>query len=262
MTTPVEQALARVEDEQDHIRELRSGFDVFEREVRQLSAVSPRSQRQASQAAAGGTVAATQPLGGNAGKRDRCAKVRDLFADHVQARVRVGDEPLLETVRGELGDRVALALAPTTDTGFTETVKSELLSVTEQRQTKLDAMERALDTEAASLQQAIEAIPEVEHSLEPTHGPLLTLGFTELQARHNALLSCERRLEGLVQSRQQHLHAATGADAAVGLTHHSLAEYLYDSLATPHPVLSTLTELTAYCREQKRAVRDHLTRRV
>ncbi|MFC7058198.1 DUF7260 family protein [Halovenus salina] len=99
-----------------------------------------------------------------------------MFADHVQALVRVGDESLLETVRGELGDRVALALAPTTDTSFTEPIKSQLLSATAQRQTKLDAMERALGAEADSLRRTVEATPAIEDCLDPAdRRPLLSL---------------------------------------------------------------------------------------
>ncbi|WP_267164000.1 DUF7260 family protein [Halovenus salina] len=261
MTTPVQRALGRVEDEREHVRKLRDGFDGFEREVRQLSPVSPRSHRQSGGVAAGGAVTA-QSLAGRA-SRDHCGRIRELFADHVQALVRVGDESLLETVRGELGDRVALALAPTTDTSFTEPIKSQLLSATAQRQTKLDAMERALGAEADSLRRTVEATPAIEDCLDPAdRRPLLSLGFAELRERHEALLSCERRLEQLVESRQQHLQAATGADATVGLTHHSLTDYLYDMLPTTYPALSTHTELLEFCREQQRAVRDHLTRRV
>lgn len=262
MTTPVERALERVEDERGRVREHRRGVERFERELRQLSPVSARGQQQASKATAGGTVAATEPVGGGARGRDRCARVRDLFADHVQPQAGLDDEPLLAVIREELGDRVALVLAPPTDTSFTDAVKSELLSATDQRQTKLDAMARGLAAESQSLEWMADETAAIAARLEPTEQSLLSLGFTELRTRHDSLTTCRDRLERLHQSRQQHLQGASGADGVVGLTHHSLVDYLYDQFPSRYPVLSTLAGLSEYCLERQRAVRDHLTRRV
>lgn len=256
MRTIVDKALVRVEHEQADLREIRTGFERFESDLRQLAPVSRPQQARA-------TVGGSAPLASSTQSPDRCREVRELFAEHVQPRVGTDGESLLETVREELNERAALALAPTTDIGFTGTLKQELVSATTQRQAELETLARAIDAEADSVRPLREEISEMREWVEQMRDrSLLSLGFEELRRCHGRLTEHERRCEQLLEQRQRHLHARTGIDAAVGLAHHSLAEFLYDSLPSVYPVLSALAQLVNCCRAVRSAVREHLARRV
>jgi hypothetical protein len=263
-TTPLDDALERVSRERTVIRDMRSAFDQFESEVRQLSPAS--SGGQARHVTDGGVTPVSNTMADTGSGTDRCRTVCELFAETVQPHSTEsvdGDEPVLETIRNELGEELALALAPTTGAGFDETVKEGILSATRQRQTELDAMTDALATEAESLRSAQEAVTSIAEWLESANGDsLLTLDFTALRDRHQTLVEFEERAETLLRDRQRHLHASTGASATVGVTHLSLAEYLYSSFSSAYPVLSVLTRFLDYIRRSQRTVRDHLVRRV
>lgn len=263
-TTILDDALDRVSSERTVMRDLRTAFDQFESEVRQLAPAS--SGGHARHVTDGGVIPVSNTVADAGGGTDRCRRVCDLFAETVHPHSTdsvEGDEPVLETIRDELGGELALALAPTTGTGFDETVKQGLLSATRQRQTELDAVTDALAAEAESLRSARTAVTSMAEWLESADSEsLLSLGFTALRDRHETLVAFEERTETLLRDRQRHLQASTGANATVGLTHLSLAEYLYGSFASTHPVLSVLTRLLNYVGQSQRAIRDHLVRRV
>lgn len=263
-TTQIDDAIARVEDEQTEVESLRRGFERFERAVRERSPATARARQQGTQTTASATVPIAKTVAGPTGE-DRCRAVCAQFVEHVRPHVVSvpEEEAVLETIREELGEEIALALAPATGAGFTEALKGEILSATAQRRAELDAMTRALETEVASLRSAREEVSAMRRWFESAdERPLLSLGFDELRRRHERLGEFRQRCARILERRQRHLQATTGSDAAVGLTHQSLVEYLYGSLPSGHPVLSTVVRAVRYCREYQRAIRDHLTRRV
>jgi hypothetical protein len=263
-TTPLDDALERVSRERTVIRDMRSAFDQFESEVRQLSPAS--SGGQARHVTDGGVTPVSNTMADTGSGTDRCRTVCELFAETVQPHSTEsvdGDEPVLETIRNELGEELALALAPTTGAGFDKTIKQGILSATRQRQTELDAMTDALAAESESLRSAQKAVTSMAEWLESAdRESMLSLDFTALRDRHETLVEFEERTETLLRDRQRHLHASTGTNATVGVTHLSLAEYLYGSFTSAYPVLSVLTRFLNCIQKSQRAVRDHLVRRV
>lgn len=262
--TALDDALERVSRERAVMRDMRTAFDQFESEVRQLSPAS--SGGHARHVTDGGVTPLSNTVADAGRGTDRCRTVCELFAETVQPHSTEsvdGDEPVLETIRNELGEELALALAPTTGAGFDETVKQGILSATRQRQTELDAVTDALAAESESLRSAQKAVSSMGEWFESADSEsLLSLDFTALRDRHETLVEFEERTETLLRDRQRHLHASTGANATVGVTHLSLAEYLYEAFASVYPVLSVLTRFLNCVRKSQRTVRDHLVRRV
>ena len=264
VTTHVHDALDRVDAEQEHVVGELSALDRFEAGVRELDPVSPAESTGASHA-----VGDAAPVAGafrpNAARPDRLDRVRDLFAETVRpyslADVE-GSEPLVETIRTELGEEIATAIAPATPGRFTADLQRAILSSVDQRTAELRAMDRALAREAESLATALETFEAtIDWLVDADETPLSELGFESLRERHETLADHRTRVEELMRERQDSLHRTTTYDAAAGLVHRSLAGYLYGELPTTHPVLSTAVRLDSVCEECQRAVRDHLTRR-
>ncbi|MFW6000552.1 MAG: DUF7260 family protein [Halorubrum sp.] len=204
--------------------------------------------------------------GTDATPADGCRRVREAFAETVRPHsVPDGSdgEPLLVTVREELGDAVAVALSPKTDNGFTPPVASAIESAVEDRLAELAVFDRTLEREAASLRSAGEAIREATDWLtNANETPLLTLGFDDLRHRHASLAERIDTCEALLADRQADLDRTASRGAAVGIRHRSTVAYLYADFPVSYPVLSTVARLVETLRECQRAVRDHLTRRV
>ncbi|MFC7073388.1 hypothetical protein ACFQJ7_00750 [Halovenus rubra] len=261
-TTLVDKALSRVAEERTLLRNLQAAFNQFEQEVRQLStAPTGGSPRQMTD---GGVTPVSKAVGAAGSGTDRCQSVCEVFAERVKPHSTEavdGDEPVLETVRHELGDEVALALAPTTDTSYDKRVKQGILAASQQRRTEIEAMCNALDAEEVSVESARELVTVVEQ-FAADEEPLLSLSFRALQSQHEELAGYQDRIKNRLEQRQCHLHGSTGVDAKIGVTHLSLAEHLYSSFTSSYPVLSTLTQLCSCCQASQREVRDHLVRRV
>ena len=265
--THVRRALGRVADEREHLAEKRAALDEFGRAVRDLGVDVPNPSATRSDTPAGDAAAAAAPaVRGTEPGADRCRSVRDAFAETVRP-YSVDDvetpEPLVETMRAELTDDLAAALAPGSGGQFTPMTKRAVLSAVADRKRELTVTDRALDAEARSLRSAADEIETVVGGLvEANETPLSGLDFTELRARHNELRGHRTLCAEVCRERQEFLHGTTSLDADVGITHRSLVEYAYSELSVSHPVLSTATRLIALCAECQRTVRDHLVRRV
>ncbi|OYR74411.1 hypothetical protein DJ84_25515 [Halorubrum ezzemoulense] len=201
----------------------------------------------------------------NAASTDGCRRVREAFAETVRPHS-VPDssdgEPLLATVREELGDAVAVALSPKTDHDFTRPVASAIASAVDDRLAELAVFDRTLEREAASLRSAGETVRETTDWLSTAdETPLSALGFDALRRRHEALGGRIEACEALLAERQADLDRAASRGAAVGVRQRSTVAYLYDDFTVSYPVLSTVARLVETLRECRRAVRDHLVRR-
>jgi len=218
--------------------------------------------------AAGPTVGGVRAVAGgaNAASTDGCRRVREAFAETVRPHsVPDGSEgePLLATVRESLGDAVAVTLSPKTDAAFTPRVAAAVDAAVDDRLAELAVFDRTLEREAASLRSATEAIRSVTDWLTTAdETPLSALGFDDLRRRHEALADRIATCESLSADRQADLDRTASRGAAVGIRQRSTVAFLYDDFPVSYPVLSTVARLVETLVECRRAVRDHLTRRV
>ncbi|MFW6435885.1 MAG: DUF7260 family protein [Halovenus sp.] len=256
VTTFVDRAERRVENEQDAVSAKRDAFEQFHDRVSSLPT--------APAAPAGGMTATvgTQLQNGRTAD-DRCRTVRNAFAETIRPHSCDGDEPLLETIRNEFTDQIAVALASTTETGFSSELKGAILGETERRRAEIDAMSRALDTETAHLDTAGETVEEItDWFTETNEVPLTELGFDALQQRHETLAAHRERCDELAQDRQTLLDGTTSQRLDAGIRHRQLVSYLYEEFPVDNPVVATAVRLDELCASAQRTVRDHLVRRV
>lgn len=254
--THVDAARERLEREREHIVGERRAYEEFRREVAAVGTTTPGGTGSR----AGGVVSVADA--GNPGTAN-CRQLLETFAETVRpysVEDVDGEEPVLETVREELGDGIALALSPSTDHGVTPQVKQAIAAKTAERLTELESMLAALDREADSLKAAADEVAAVTDWLvEADETPLSALGFDELRDRHEQLERHRERCRDLLAARQDHLHSA--ADARMTIHQRTVARFLYRSFPVEFPVLSTVTRLLETLEECQAAVRDHLTRR-
>jgi len=262
--THIDGAMTRVEREQTHVEAERRAYERFQSGVASLSP-QPAATPSTGPSPGGGTPSATGGPQHNAATTD-ADRVRELFTEtvrpHSVADLDAGG-PLIETIREELGDSLALVLAPGTDADVTLQVQSAICSKTRQRLRELDAMSGALDREAESLQAAARDCRTVtEWVTDHNQTSLLQFGFSELQRRHDRLSTHRERCDDRLRVRQETVQATTSRGGKTGLEHRSLVTYLYRGFPVSYPVLSTMTRLDALVVDCQRTVRDHLTRRV
>lgn len=258
LETHLDAARERVEQEQKHIAGERRAYVEFRNEVAAVRATTPR---QAGSRAGGVLSVADAGEPGGAGQR----QLREAFAETIQP-YSVDDieaeESVLETVREELGEGIALALAPSTDHGVTPQVKQAITTRTTERLADLEAMAAALDREAPSLATAADEVETVTDWLVAAdETPLSALGFDELRERHETLERHRERCRGLLTDRQAYLHSTPGSNGQITMHQRQVVRFLYRSFPVQYPVLSTATRLAALLEDCQRAVRDHLSRR-
>lgn len=257
--THVHSALERARCERDA---LAAKSDAYERFVDRVADISTE--------AAGAPTADVATTGGarrfvGRSNADRCRNVRAAFEETVRPHS-VADvdesEPLVATIRAELGESVAVALAPTTETGFSAEVKRGVLSEAAARKAETEAVHRALEREETSLDAAASLVDEaVAWIAEADETPLCELGFDRLRERHETLAAFSERCDEVVRERQSRLRATTSRDADSAVRHEDLVAFLYGDFPVEYPVLSTVARLDETCRECQRVVRDHLVRR-
>lgn len=255
--TRIDAALERVHAEQEAVDAKRSAFETFLERVSDITASRAQAQGVA---AAGGTALRT-----GASQGDGCEAVRTAFAETVRPHSVDdvdGTEPLLETLRQELTDSVAAALAPASKLGFTPELKRAVLAAARNRRAEIGVMQRALKREAESLTEARETVTEItDWIVTADETPLTELGFDSLRGRHERLASHRERCSSLAAARQSFLRERTSRAADAEISHERLVPYLYGEQPVDYPVLVTIARLEDTCRECQRAVRDHLTRR-
>lgn len=228
-------------------------------------ATTARTARTATPSAELAGFGGTQRFVG-ASTADRCETVRTAFAETIgpESVADVGDaEPLIETIRTELSEGVAVALAPTTDATFSPEVKRGVLAETQSRKREATVVRRALDREVSSLDAAATLIDDVTTWIEAKdETPLSDLGFDALHERHRTLSTFRDRCDETVCDRQSTLRTTTSYELEAGVRHREVVGFLYVDFPVDYPVLSTVARLGETCRTCQRAVRDHLVRRV
>jgi len=251
--THVHRARTVVERERSSVAEKREALGAFAGRIESVETVA--ANRQPRQAVTG-TVGPTSDAG-----TDRCGTVRTAFEETVGAAV--DDRSGLEGIREELGEELALALAPTTPAVLTPGVRDRLRSRIHARRAELSVTAVALDREAESLASAGETVDGVTTWLVDTdETPLGEVAFGGLRGRHDRLEAHRRACERVARQRQSHLDGTTSHDGSVGLDHRALAASLYDGFPVEFPALATVARLVGLLEEAKRAVRDHLVRRI
>jgi len=258
--THVDSATEAAERERAALTEQGAAYEEFRRRVASLSTTEIR--RGCAGATAHGSVTARTARADTGGAA--CERVRETFAETVRPHSidDVGEEPLLETIREELGDGVALALAPTTDAGFTPKTKRAVLTATRERSRGIEATVAAIDSELESLETAADVVAGLTEWLAAANEtPLSSLGFDALRNRHERLATHRSQCDSLLTERQELLASTTGRNQSADVTHRSLVRYLYSSYPVVYPVLSTVTRLVDLLDDCQRTVRSHLTRR-
>jgi hypothetical protein len=252
VTTRVADARERAAAEREQVRDRRDGLARFRERV---AAVEPATRREPTARAVAGGVTAT------GGGHDTAETVRRAFAETVAPHTD-HDGPL-RAVGAELGEQVALALAPTTDLAVTESVRRRLLTAAEGRREEMAATAAALDREVSELAAHGERVDGVvEWLVAADETPLTALEFDALRERHEQLGAHVDTLDAVAEQRQAFLAGTTSADGTVGVDHRSLVASLYEDFPSTYPVLSTVTRLAECCRDARLVVRDHLVRRV
>lgn len=257
----IDDAIARAEAERSHIDGKLTAYDRFEKTVRE----SEVDDGEAVPAAAGGGTAAVSPMAGGSGD-DQCRRLRERFGATVRpysVEDVAGTESTVGTICEELGERIALALAPNGNAWFTPQLRDGIVAAIDERRSELRATSAALDRELRSLRNAEKEIGAMVDGIDEVGSRYLhRYGFEELRERHGRLGTYRTRCDRLARERQAVLASTTGYGAAAGMDHRTLIAYLYRDRPTDHPVLTAIVRLYAGCGEGQRALRDHLSRRV
>lgn len=252
--THLHRARERVESERAVVTGKQGAFGSFTERVRDLSAGGPQVE-QVEQVVAGG-ISARSVAGGS----DQREQARSAFAETVGQHT--APDSVLASLQQELGDEVALALAPTTNASFTPQLQRQLLSQTTAREQELAVTNSALKRELESVETHLEVVDTVVTWLvETDETPLSELGFHALQTRHEQLDEFRQSCVERTESRQELLAATTSQSGQVGVSHRGLVKSLYEDFPDDYPVLATFARLLDACDEARRAVRAHLVRR-
>jgi hypothetical protein len=259
VTTHIESAQARVRAERGAVERKRAAVETFAERVADLSTDPTPS------VSTGVTATAGPRRHGESGGVDPCRAVRTAFAETVRPHSlddTDDSEPLLSTIRAELTDGIAVALAPTTDVSFSTELKEAIIAETHVRRVEAETLVAALDRERSALDDAASTVEDVTEWLaNADETPLSDLGFDALRVRHETLAAHRDRCRDLAERRQTFLGESTASNSRAGISHRTLVPYLYEDFPVDHPMLSTVARLDAVCRDCQRAVRDHLVRR-
>lgn len=254
----VRDALERVTEERAHVAGKATRFQKFQVAVRDVEATT--ESRPGGGPMADGGVTVTGYCGGSSS--GRCEQVRSQFEELVGP-ILDSQPSMTETLREEFCDEIALALSPQSETRFTPGVKRAVLTAAGNRHQELRTLEKALERERESLENAAEQIEEMTSWLaRADQTPLLELDFEQLSDRHERLAEFRDRCQTIARERQETLGCTTSYEGSAGIEQQGVCGYLYEDFPTVHPVLSTTTRLEELCGDCQRAVRDHLTRRV
>lgn len=257
--TYVEQARTCVRTEQEAVDAKLDAFETF------ISRVADLQTDRTPASVAGITAGGTAHLSTDATGTDGCRTVRTAFAETIRPHS-VADidetESLLETIREEFTDAIAVALAPTTEASFTPELKRMVLAEAQSRRSEAAALQAALKREEAQLDEAAELVDDVIAWLaDANETPVTDLGFDALKQRHETLASHCDCCTDAARERQAFLQRETNSSLDAGIRHQSLIPYLYQDVPVEHPVLASVANLDATCQARQRTVRDHLVRR-
>ena len=246
------------EEERARTREEADAFDRFARRVTRVD-VAPVHSVHAQRAATGSVTASIAPPPDDRRLREVRTAYREtvMSVDHYETEY---DEPLAANVTEEFDPDVAAAL---TDGGqLTPQVKRVVLECAFEARDRREAFLESLTDEAATLADAERTLADVDATLdELNERPLIDRSYDDLEGAWYRLRALRRRIETLLEERQQTIHGErTSADRfADSWTMHA---YLYRSLPTPHPVLAEGVQLLEDVTTAERRVVDSLSRRV
>jgi hypothetical protein len=263
ISTHIDDAQERVDAEQDA---LDAKMDAVETFIDRVGEISPDSAATAQATTTQGLATATATRVQTGTTTEGCTLVREAFAETIRPHS-VADiddsEPLLATVKAELTDSIAVALAANSNTPLSPGLKRAIVSEAESRRTEIEVMCRTLDSEATLLEEAAESVDEITSWLvEADETPLSEIGFEALQQRHERLAGYREQCEQLAARRQTFLRETTNEAAETGVRHEHIIPQLYEDFPVEYPVLSTASRLEELCQDCQRSVLDHLTRRV
>jgi len=258
--TYIDQAQTRVQAEQEAVDGKREAYETF------LDRVADVQADAAPSPSSGMTATTGTHLAVDSSPNDRCRTVRTVFAETIRPHSIDdvdGSESLLETIREELTDTIAVALAPTTEASFTPNLKRMIISEAQARHSEATALQKALEGEQQQLEHVGDAVDDITAWIADADETLLIdLDFDMLVNRHDRLTTHRNQCEELAHQRQDFLQGTTNNSIEVGVRHQSLVPYLYQDFPVDHPVLATVAQLDNTCKDCQRTVRDHLTRRV
>lgn len=261
--THLGRAMDRVDAERERVDALSDGLERFASRVADLSvgADSPDPR--------GGVIDGPGPDGhltdggvrlrSRSGAPDGCERVRDLFVADVLPHADA-DAPV-RAMSEELGREVAMLVARGDSRHLSRPLIDAVTAASARRRRDVRTMQRALEREAAFLDDAASDLdPVVDWIVDADETPLTDLDFDALRERHEALATHRTGCRELAERRQRQLDATT-ARGQSAIAHRSLVESLYAGFAVSHPVLATAVRLDDLCRRCQRAVREHLVRR-
>lgn len=258
VTTHIDRARTRVQAEQEAVEAKIGAFETFIDRVADLST-------DPIQSSPGITATAGTQLHLDSSTDDPCRTVRTAFAETIRPHSVAdvdGSESLLETIREEFTDTIAVALAPTTEASFTTELEQMVVAEARTRRAEATALQEALGREEAHLDDAGTVVDDVTAWIaEANETPLTDLGFDALEDWHETLASHRDRCEDVAHQRQEFLQQTTNSSIEAGIRHESLVPYLYQEFPVDYPVLATVVRLDDTCSECQRAVRTHLVRR-
>jgi len=259
--TYIEQARTRVRSEQEVIDEKLDAYEAFIRRVRELQAEQTTSST-AGLTTAGGAI----HLSADASSANGCRTVRTAFVETIRPHSVAdidGTESLLETIREEFTDAIAVALTSTTEASFTPELKQMVLAEAQSRESEAAALREALEREETHLDEAGAAVDDIiAWIVDANETPLTDLGFGALKQRHETLADHRDRCDAVARNRQEFLEWTTNNGVEAGVRHRSLIPSLYQDFPVDHPVLATVATLDETCQECQQTVRNHLVWRV
>ena len=260
-SAPVRAARRRATEEERTLRAERTAYDRFRTTVADLDVDGPTTASNS--AAAGGLATVTSMLPSVGGSTATCEDVREAFAEtvrpHSVADVQA-DEALMATIRAELGDDLAVALAPGTDVAFDPALRSSVLDTVDDRLVEIDAVVDALEREVASMDAVAEHVAStVDWLAAVDRDPLDALSFDALRARHADIAERREATDAVAADRQSFLRVRTGGGVDCDVAHDGVSDYLHGT--DTYPALDALTRTSRLLEDCQRTVRAHLTRR-
>jgi hypothetical protein len=260
-SAPVRAARRRATKEERELRAERTAYDRFRQTVADLDVDAPTTASGGT--AAGGLATVTSMLPSVGGSSATCEDVRGAFAEtvrpHSVADVQA-DESLLATIRAELGDDLAVALAAGTDVTFDAALRSSILETVDDRLVEIDAVLDALEREVASLEAVADhVIGTVDWLAAVDSDPLDALSFDALRARHADIAAKREATDDVAADRQSFLRARTAGGVDCDVAHDGVSQYLHG--ADTYPALDALARTSRVLDDCQRAVRAHLARR-
>ena len=257
--THLDPARTRVQTEQEALEAKITSFETF---ISRMADVPAKPNPAASMGVATTTGVAFRSTSST---DERIRTVRTIFDDTIRPHcVDDGDGPLSlqAAIRSEFGDAIATALAPTTESRFSDDLRRTIVSKADSRWAETVVLRWALRYELRLLNETAETVDEITTWIvDADETPLTDLDFEALQRRHERIAAHRERCAEFARKRQAFLRTTTSHHADVGIRHRTLIPYLYRDFPVDHPVLATIVRLDDICATCQRAVRDHLIRR-